>query len=128
MTEARTRKTPGSDHPITIESSPAHVVVRHGAAVIAETDHALELREASYQPVLYVPVADVDPRVLRDSDLHTWCPYKGEASYYDIADEREPILADTVWYYPDPSPAVAEIKDHVAFYSDRVTITADPAG
>ncbi len=125
MNETRTRRAPGADHPITIEPSAAHVVVRHGRALIAETDSALELREASYPPVLYVPIADVDRALLRDSELHTWCPYKGEASYYDIVSEGEPKLADTVWYYDDPSTAVAEIKDHVAFYSDRVTITAD---
>lgn len=127
MTQSRTQKTPGPDHPITITPSSAHVVVTHGKTVVAETDRALELQEASYPPVLYVPLADVNGGVLRDSKLHTWCPYKGEASYHDIVAGTEPVLADVVWYYDDPFPAVAEIKDHVAFYSDRVTVTATPS-
>ena len=54
--------------------------------VTFKSDRALELREASYAPVLYVPLEDIDQDLLRRSELHTWCPYKGEASYYDIID------------------------------------------
>ena len=74
----------GPDHPITLERSRSHVVVRSGPVVIAESDRALEMQEALYQPVLYIPLEDVDRRLLRHSDHHTYCPYKGEASYYDI--------------------------------------------
>ena len=124
MTDARPHATPGPDHPITIERSPFHVVVRSGSAVIAETDGALEMREASYPSVLYVPLDDVDQRHLRRSEHHTWCPYKGEASYYDIVDGDRTDLTAAAWYYDDHFPAVADIKAHVAFYPDRVTITA----
>jgi uncharacterized protein (DUF427 family) len=125
MTDTRTHKTPGPDHPITLERSPCHVVVRSGSVVIAETDRALEMREASYPTVLYVPCDDVDQRHMRPSEHHTWCPYKGEASYYDIVDGEDGVNQDNaVWYYDDPFPAVAEIKGHLAFYPDRVTITA----
>jgi uncharacterized protein (DUF427 family) len=125
MTDTRSHKTPGPDHPITVERSPCHVVVRSGSVVIAETDRALEMREAAYPTVFYVPFDDVDQRHLRRSEHHTWCPYKGEASYYDIVDGEDGADLDAaVWYYDDPFPAVAEIKAHVAFYPDRVTITA----
>jgi uncharacterized protein (DUF427 family) len=123
---ARPRMTPGPDHPITLEPSSSHVVVRSGSVVIAETDRALEMREASYPTVFYVPLDDVDRRLLRHSDHHTYCPYKGEASYYDIIDGDGTDLAAAVWYYDDPFPAVAGIKGHVAFYADRVTVTATP--
>jgi uncharacterized protein (DUF427 family) len=126
MTDSRPRLTPGPDHPITVEPSAAHVVVKSGSVVIAETDKALELREAAYAPVFYVPLDDVDQQKLQASDNKTWCPYKGEASYYDIVDGQRSDLAASVWYYPDPSPGVADIKDHVAFYADRLTITATP--
>jgi uncharacterized protein (DUF427 family) len=126
MTDTRPHKTPGPDHPINLERSPAHVVVRSGSIVIAETDRALEMREAAYPAVLYVPIDDVEQRYLRRSEHHTWCPYKGEASYYDIIEGAGPDLAAAVWYYPDPFPAVADVKSHVAFYSDGVTITATP--
>jgi uncharacterized protein (DUF427 family) len=119
--------TPGPDHPISVQPSTAHTVVRSGSVVIADTDRALELREASYPPALYVPIDDVDKSKLRDSDLHTWCPYKGEASYYDIIDGDGTDLTGAVWYYDDPFPAVAEIKGHVSFYADRVTIASTPS-
>jgi uncharacterized protein (DUF427 family) len=126
MNATRSYKTPGPDHPMTVVPSSAHVVVRRGSVVMAETDRALELREASYPVVYYVPVDDVDQRRLRPSELHTWCPYKGEASYFDVGDGDEATLPDAIWYYDDPFPAVAEIKGHVAFYADKVTVTVSP--
>jgi uncharacterized protein (DUF427 family) len=124
MTDARPHKTPGPDHPITLERSTARVTVRRGSQVIAETSRALEMREASYPVVLYIPIDDVDHDLLRPGDDHTWCPYKGEASYYDIVDGEGTDLNASVWYYDHPFPAVADIKGHVAFYADRVAITA----
>jgi len=124
MSDNRLQLEPGPDHPITVESSAFHVIVRSGSTLIAETDRALELREAAYPPVLYIPLEDVDPRHVRPNELHTWCPYKGEASYYDIvnSDDGGTDLNAAVWYYPDPFAAVASIEGHVAFYADRVAI------
>jgi uncharacterized protein (DUF427 family) len=129
MTDTRIQKEPGPDHPITTEPLSSHVVVRSGTTVIAETNRALELREAAYRPVLYIPLEDVNPRHVRANDLHTWCPYKGEASYYDIVhtDADGTDLTAAVWYYDDPFPAVADIEGHVAFYADRVAITTSPS-
>ena len=132
-TDSRPVLEPGPDHPITIEPHEGHVTVRRGAAVIAETDRALELHEASYPAVLYVPLADVDQGLVGASDQHTYCPYKGEASYFDIVGgEGEGETGDgagdgagAIWYYPEPYGAVAAIRDHVAFYPDRVAITTD---
>ena len=129
MTDTRTQIEPGPDHPITVEPFRSHVIVRSGSTVIAESDRALELREAAYPPVLYIPIEDVNPDHVRPSELHTWCPYKGEASYYDIVgtDEGASDLSAAVWYYPDPFAAVASIKNHTAFYPDRVTISTPAA-
>jgi uncharacterized protein (DUF427 family) len=124
MTDARTRMTPGPDHPITVQRWPGHITVQSGSVVLAETDEALELREAAYPVVFYIPLDDVNQRLLRRSEHHTWCPYKGEASYFDIVDTNEGDLSAAVWYYDDPSPEVACIKDHVAFYADRVSVNA----
>ena len=88
MTHSRLQLTPGPDHPITLARCPSHVVVRGGSLMIAESDRALEMREASYQPVFYIPLDDVDRLLLGHSDHHTYCPYKGEASYYDILDNN----------------------------------------
>jgi uncharacterized protein (DUF427 family) len=120
MTDTRIQKETGPDHPITVEPLASRVVVRSGSTVIAETDRALELREAAYPPVLYIPLEDVDPRHVRPNELHTWCPYKGEASYYDIIGIDGSDITAAVWYYDEPFRAVADIKGHVAFYPDRV--------
>jgi uncharacterized protein (DUF427 family) len=127
MTDTRPHMTPGPDHPITLERSSSHVIVRNDSAVIADTSRALEMREASYPAVLYIPIDDVDRGLLRRSEHRTWCPYKSEASYYDIIGGDGTDLTAVAWYYDDPFPAVAEIKDHVAFYADRVTVTAEPS-
>jgi uncharacterized protein (DUF427 family) len=112
-------KQPGQDHAITIEPNPARVVVSVAARVIADTRNALTLREAGYQPVQYVPLSDVDASLLEPTDNVTYCPYKGEASYYSV-----PIggvkSVNAVWTYDAPFAAVAEIKRHVAFYPERV--------
>jgi uncharacterized protein (DUF427 family) len=119
-------KTPGPDHPITIAPSGDHVVVRSGEATIADSHSTLVLREANHPPVRYIPIADVDRSQLVASELTTHCPYKGDASYYSIAPDAE-RGTDAVWFYDDPHPAVAEIKGHVAFYSDRVELSVEAA-
>ncbi len=118
MTE-RTTRIPGPDHPITIEPSPDRIVVRMGGHIVADTRHALILRESTYPPVPYIPLADVDPKLLADSDHTTWCPYKGEASYYSLPAGGDRSV-NAVWVYRQPHEPVAAIKDHVAFYPDRV--------
>lgn len=123
MTETRPHLEPGPDHPITVEPHGRKVQVTAAGTTIARTDRALALRESTYPAVLYIPIEDVDRAALADSDLHTYCPYKGEASYYDIKVDGGGDLDGAVWYYPEPYPAVSEIKDHVAFYANRVTIS-----
>jgi uncharacterized protein (DUF427 family) len=112
---------PGPDHPITIEPSSAHVVVKAGSAVIADSSNALALHEASYPPVYYVPLADVDSELLESSDTTSYCPYKGDASYYSVR-TGDGVVKDAIWFYDEPYDAVAEIAGHVAFYPDRVQI------
>jgi uncharacterized protein (DUF427 family) len=110
---------PGPDHPITITPNGNRVVVTVAGKVIADTRSALTLQEASYPPVQYVPLTDVDQSVLVRTDTETYCPYKGDASYYSVKVDDDTAV-DAIWEYRDPRPAVAEIKGHVAFYPDRV--------
>jgi uncharacterized protein (DUF427 family) len=116
---AKPIKIPGPDHPISIDANPSRVVVRAGGRVIADTRDALTLREASYLPVQYVPRQDVDMAALTRSDQTTYCPYKGEASYYHIPAGGDRSL-NAVWTYEAPFEAVTQIKDYVAFYPERV--------
>lgn len=120
-------RVPGPDHPIAIALNPARVVVSLGGRVIADTLKALTLREASYPAVHYIPRRDVDMALLARSDHASWCPYKGEAAYFSI-----PLGGDrsvnAVWTYEAPHAAVAQIKDHLAFYPDRVDAIEEVSG
>jgi uncharacterized protein (DUF427 family) len=123
----RTAELPGPDHPITIAANPARIVVRAGGQVVAEMTSALTLREAAYPPVQYIPVADVTAG-LSPTVTATYCPYKGDASYYDLTIGRPDgtvDIVDAVWTYEDPYAAVASIGSHVAFYPDRVEILVE---
>ena len=117
-------KLPGPDHPISIERNAARVVVSAAGRVIADTGNALTLREADYPAVQYIPREDVDFSQLERTDHATYCPYKGECSYYSVPAGGEKSV-NAVWTYEDPYPAVAQIKGHVAFYPDRVDEIAE---
>jgi uncharacterized protein (DUF427 family) len=118
MTEKKVL-VPGPDHPITIVPTDARVTVRAGGRVIADTAKALTLQEAAFPPVQYIPLADVEPDVLEPSDHTSYCPFKGDASYYGlrVGDQVSPAA---VWTYAEPHDAAARIAGHVAFYPDRV--------
>jgi uncharacterized protein (DUF427 family) len=111
--------TPGPRHPITVEPSGVRVVVRVAGRVLADTRSALTLREADYPAVHYIPREDVDMTALQRVDHESYCPFKGDASYFSIpaAGERG---VNAVWSYESPYAAVTEIKDHLAFYANRV--------
>ena len=115
----RIMKIPGPDHPITIAPNPKRVLVKAGDVVIADTIRGITLREANYPAVQYIPREDVRMDLLQRSQTHTYCPYKGEASYFSIPAGGEKSV-DAVWTYEEPYPAMAEIKDRVAFYPTRV--------
>jgi len=114
-------KIPGSDHPISIAPNPKRVVVKVVGRVVADTRRALSLKEASYPAVNYIPREDVDMTLLQRTDHSTYCPYKGDCSYFSIplGGER---ARNAVWSYEAPYAAVAEIKNRLAFYPDRVTV------
>ena len=112
-------KIPGPDHPISVERNPHRVVVTVAGRVVADTRAALTLREASYGPVQYIPRADVDLAQLERTEHSTYCPYKGECAYYSIPAGAARTV-NAVWTYESPYDAVAAIKDHLAFYPDRV--------
>ena len=115
----RSMKLPGPDHPIEIQPNASRVVVTLGGQVIADTRAALTLSEANYPAVQYIPRRDVDMAALTRSEHTSWCPYKGEASYYSIPAGGD-RSTNAVWTYETPFPAMAAIKDYVAFCPDRV--------
>ncbi|MFG1412765.1 DUF427 domain-containing protein [Xanthobacter sp. VTT E-85241] len=120
----RSVRQPGPDHPITVTHHPGRIVVSAGGRVIADTRAALTLREASYPAVHYIPRKDVDMALLERSAHATYCPYKGECSYFSIPGGGA-RAENAVWTYETPYPAVAEIAGHLAFYPDRVESIED---
>jgi uncharacterized protein (DUF427 family) len=112
-------KLPNLTHPISIERNPARIAVLVAGRVIADTHNALTLSEADYPPVQYIPREDVDPFQLERTAHATYCPYKGDCTYYSIPAGGDKSV-NAVWTYENPYPAVAQIKGHVAFYPDRV--------
>jgi uncharacterized protein (DUF427 family) len=113
---------PDADHPITITPGQHPVTVTADGRTIVDTARALVLAEASYPPVLYLPRDDADAAALEPSDTRTYCPYKGEATYYGLRTDRG-VIPDAVWSYETPHDAVPQIAGHLAFYPDRVEIT-----
>jgi uncharacterized protein (DUF427 family) len=114
-------KLPGPDHPISITANPKRVRVSAGGVTIADTTHALTLKEASYPAVQYIPRADATIALLARTERSTHCPYKGDASYFSIK-AGDKIIENSIWSYETPFPAMAEIAGHLAFYPDKVTI------
>ncbi len=119
----RTVKIPDATHPITISPTGSRVTVRVDGTVIAQTDDALSLAEATYPVVQYIPLADVNQSLLERTTTQTYCPYKGDASYYSVSTPDGGTQTDLIWTYEHPYPSVAEIAGHVAFYPDRVEIS-----
>lgn len=116
---SKTVKIPGPDHPITIELTRGRVTVTVAGRIIADSRKALTLREASYPGVQYIPREDVEMSLLEATDHATYCPYKGECSYFSIPSGGARAI-NAVWSYEAPYEAVAQIEGHLAFYPDRV--------
>lgn len=120
-------KLPGPEHPITIERNPHRIVVSVAGQTIADTRDALTLREAAYPAVQYIPRKDVDMTLLQRTDHATFCPYKGDCAYFSIQ-AGGARSANAVWSYEAPFAAMMAIKDHLAFYPDRVDAIDERSG
>lgn len=110
-----------ADH-IRITLAIGSVTVAAGGTTLGTTDRALELKEGSYPPVLYIPRADIDMSKLEKTARRTTCPWKGAASYYSIRSDAG-LLDNAVWSYEAPVGDMAAIAGHLAFYPDKVTLT-----
>lgn len=112
-------KIPDASHPITVTPHAGTVRVIFNGQTIAESSRALELKEASYPAVFYIPREDADMGALRRTSHASHCPYKGDAAYYSLmVAGRE--SENAVWSYEEPYPAMAQIGNHLAFYPNRV--------
>ncbi|MCW2688601.1 MAG: hypothetical protein JWR37_3491 [Mycobacterium sp.] len=116
---------PTAEHPITVEPTGKHVTVRVNGEVVADTDDALTLQESTYPAVQYIPLRDVVQTVLQPSDTTTYCPFKGDASYYSVTTAGATV-DDAIWTYEQPYEAVAGIAGHVAFYPNKADVAVTP--
>jgi uncharacterized protein (DUF427 family) len=117
--DSKSVKIPGPDHPITISPTPERVIVTVAGRRVADTSEALTLKEASYDPVFYIPRTDVDMALLERTSHQTYCPYKGDCAYFSILAGFERSI-NAIWTYEEPHPAVFEIREYLAFYPNRV--------
>jgi uncharacterized protein (DUF427 family) len=115
----KTVRIPDASHPITIAPNPLRVRVTVAGRVVADTQHALTMRECDYPPVQYIPRADVDMSLFVRTENASYCPYRGDASYYSITPGGERSV-NAAWSYEAPFEAAAAIRGHLAFYPDRV--------
>jgi uncharacterized protein (DUF427 family) len=114
-------KLPGPDHPITTEPSTRRMRAFFAGHVIADSNRALTLTEASYKPVTYFPREDVSTEYFSVTDKVTHCPYKGDAAHYTLLMDGE-FADNAAWSYEDPFPAMEQIRGMVAFYPDKVEV------
>jgi uncharacterized protein (DUF427 family) len=119
LSKTKEIKIPGPDHPITISPADGKVRLMVAGTIIAESQQALLLEEKGYPPVYYLPRDDADMSLLKRTDHHTYCPYKGDCSYYSIPIGGQKS-ENAVWTYDRPHEAVASIREYLAFYPSRV--------
>jgi uncharacterized protein (DUF427 family) len=120
-------KIPGPDHPIAIAPHAKRVRVKLGGRMVADTTRALAMEERGYPTVLYIPRQDVDQSLLVRTEHVTYCPYKGDASYFSIQ-TGDRVAENAIWSYEAPYDAVASIKEYLAFYPNRVDSIEEVSG
>ena len=111
-------------HRVDVRKSSRHVRVAIDGELVAETRQPVLLFETGLPTRYYFPRQDVRSDLLEDSDRHTGCPYKGQASYYSVRTPRR-LVRDVVWYYPEPLGEALGIRDRLAFFNERVELDVD---
>ena len=121
----RIKPAPGQEsvwdypRPPRLEPTTRHLRVVFGGVIIADTHRAHRVLETSHPPVYYIPPADIQMQYLTATIESSSCEWKGRAAYYTVAAGGR-RAEQVAWYYPDPTPAFAPIKDAVAFYPEHM--------
>jgi uncharacterized protein (DUF427 family) len=105
--------------PPRLEASARHVLVIFAGETIVDSRRPLRVLETSHPPVYYVPFEDVVVGTLLPTGKHTWCEFKGQATYFDVVSGNA-VARDAAWHYPSPAPGYDRLSDHVAFYPSRM--------
>lgn len=105
--------------PPRLERTPRRIRVAFEGVQVVDSTNAWRVLETSHPPVYYVPPTDVRMDLLETAPGASFCEWKGQAVYYDLkVGGRE--ASRVAWAYPDPTPAFRPIRDHLAFYIDKV--------
>lgn len=105
--------------PPRVEPSTQLIRVVFNGTIVAETSSALRVLETSHPPVYYIPPGDVQQQLLSPTAHHSYCEYKGQASYYSVKVGNK-VSENAAWSYHQPSTGYESLKDHLAFYPGRV--------
>jgi len=111
------------DYAVAISPVDNRLTIRHQDTVIAESSDALLIQESRHGDVYYLPRSDVNMELLQATDLSTYCPFKGHASYWSLEGVED--LENFVWSYEDPFAEVSALKDYMSFYTNKVEIIVD---
>jgi uncharacterized protein (DUF427 family) len=106
-------------HRVDCLRSARHVRITLGGEVVADTRNPILLFETGIRTRYYIPKIDIRMDLLRPSDSHTVCPYKGTASYYSV-EVNGKLYEDAAWYYPQTLPEAQLIAGYVAFYDEKM--------
>jgi uncharacterized protein (DUF427 family) len=107
-------------HHLVIAPSSAPVLVTHDGVVLAETTHAIVLREGSLPPRYYIAPDDIRMELLTPTQTASHCPFKGDATYWSIDG-----VPDVAWSYATPIEGAEAIAGLIAFYNEKVTIEVE---
>lgn len=105
--------------PPRLEASTKHIQVQLNGVMLADTHQAMRVLETSHPPVYYIPPADIQMNYLQQTQRSTFCEWKGSAGYYTIK-VGDRIEQNVAWFYANPTPRFADLKDYVAFYPSRM--------
>ncbi len=111
-------------HRIDTRPTSRHIRISLDGTPLAETSEAVALFESNLPPRWYLPREAVSSELL-ESDSHSYCPYKGEASYYSVRLDNGEVAEDVVWYYTDPLPDAIPVRGMLCFYNERVDLELD---
>ncbi len=114
-------------HYAVVDNYPRKLTISHDGKVVAQTTNALILKEVGmtvYNPVFYIPKEDLVEELVSEAERSSYCPIKGEASYWNFAEN--PTTEYFAWSYEDPLPRSKKIKGHVAFNPKYVSVLSEP--
>ncbi|WP_107666640.1 DUF427 domain-containing protein [Cyanothece sp. BG0011] len=103
--------------PPRLEPCDKHIQIIFNGVTIADTKKAYRVLETSHPPTYYIPPEDIKMEYLQPTEKGSFCEWKGPGNYYTLTVKDKQVV-NVAWYYPNPTPDFADIKDYVAFYAD----------